>query len=980
MNKTELIQQIRFAIDQLKSTNRTMDFEHICRFFARARIVQNVIPATGPVQSFGDQGRDFETFHSYLSKSTINHSCSVGFANKPIAFPCSLEKNPLKKNGKIDSDIKTILGSGTKVERIYFFSGEDIPVGSRHKKQSEVKIKFEVELDIIDAQAISEHLSDPDLFWIATQYLNIPSDFFPKKEEENWYSNLFNEYTNRTITLTFEEFDDVKSAIRHIYKDPELKVDLPFWLNKMSLFLTDSESRDLKRKAIYETFVAKLIGQNDISTLEEIIRDYFSDVDKYINPAAIEDAQVLLTFVENSKKILGPLISDEEIHNLKNLIKEIIERELKGSLSSSKRCSYMEIQANFLINEYIKDENKTLLNVPAYVKKIHEIIPKLDSSPFFPLERLTKRVFDYLGIVLEFGGETKQLDNLIKSLEPHLGKRNSELTIGDSIRNRAVAYMKAGKITISISLLHELKVKWFKNEATRGVILTSMLLGECYSKLQMEFASKYYYLIATDMSLAYHEENDVLDLFPKAIKKASESAYSSGSWLHYLDLSHTVIGSSFAIIKDFNIYESEEMASLIYYPGLIKHFANKFDMSVLELINKKLENWEDLNPDIENVLNLLEKAENLSTNESIIKVLNSQLVGIPFNDIGKIRIIKFNIFGSDWVITFENNYFSNAVGEQFVTMLQIYLVELANEELFLTKSSVTINLKIEENLKTKIKKIPSNTEHIWDVEIPYYIGEDREVMINYQSNSFGIIASILRGLSLLPDSEMKKILETKFSEGLTNAFTFGSTYQELYFTYFNKEDFDSNDRTIYDNLNILKHFKLKSNSILPLNESLSPTYDYDKNIQHIKNRINHLHPFEITLSKMRNEPKFMEIINELREDWLDWQIFLAFGNLMIQYKIMKFTNIVLNENSSELIAKEYAKYYDKPEHEWHHDIPIEVFSAEKMKKYLTNINILTILNSYKLEAHYETPDFEAIKELLIKRFNFLEDGKDIIVF
>ena len=171
---------IRFGISQLSTQNGSMQFEHICRHLARATICSNLLPATGPVQAGGDQGRDFETFHTYLSQSSISNNTFIGLASdKPIVFACSIEKNPAKKNGKIEKDIATILKTGTDVDRIFFFSGHDIDVSKRHKLIEKVKKEKNVDLEILDAMAISELLSNNELFWIANQYLSIPAEIYP---------------------------------------------------------------------------------------------------------------------------------------------------------------------------------------------------------------------------------------------------------------------------------------------------------------------------------------------------------------------------------------------------------------------------------------------------------------------------------------------------------------------------------------------------------------------------------------------------------------------------------------------------------------------------------------------------------------------------------------------------------------------------------------------------------------------------------
>jgi hypothetical protein len=89
----QLASQIRFHLEQLSARDGHHDFEHLCRHLARVRICSNILPATGPVSAYGDQGRDFETFRTYLYESPISNSSFVGLVFKgPIAFACTLTK------------------------------------------------------------------------------------------------------------------------------------------------------------------------------------------------------------------------------------------------------------------------------------------------------------------------------------------------------------------------------------------------------------------------------------------------------------------------------------------------------------------------------------------------------------------------------------------------------------------------------------------------------------------------------------------------------------------------------------------------------------------------------------------------------------------------------------------------------------------------------------------------------------------------
>jgi hypothetical protein len=187
--RSELRQRIRFALAQLASLNGHHEFEHLAREFARLRIATNVVPATGPVAGLGDQGRDFETFRSYITNSPIADSTFVALvANKKIVFGCSLQEKIVPK---IKKDVQTIIGSGEQMDAIYYFCEADLPVGKRHALQAWADSSHHVDLEILDGQALSERLTDHDVWWIAEEYLSIPPMYFhvisPKERDTQPY-------------------------------------------------------------------------------------------------------------------------------------------------------------------------------------------------------------------------------------------------------------------------------------------------------------------------------------------------------------------------------------------------------------------------------------------------------------------------------------------------------------------------------------------------------------------------------------------------------------------------------------------------------------------------------------------------------------------------------------------------------------------------------------------------------------------------
>ncbi len=175
----QVIAQIRFQLEQLSAKNAHHEFEHLCRYLARARICSNILPATGPVSKGGDQGRDFETFKSYLEHNLPYGSGFIGLiSGGPVAFACTLTRAERIRT-KIRADVEAIVTSGNPVVGIHIFCAVDVQVSERHALQNWARDEYNVHLEVYDGQALAELLAEPDLFWIAERYLHVPFEIYP---------------------------------------------------------------------------------------------------------------------------------------------------------------------------------------------------------------------------------------------------------------------------------------------------------------------------------------------------------------------------------------------------------------------------------------------------------------------------------------------------------------------------------------------------------------------------------------------------------------------------------------------------------------------------------------------------------------------------------------------------------------------------------------------------------------------------------
>lgn len=115
MSSTTLTQKLRFALRQLGARNGQYEFENLCRHLARVTIAKNILPATGPVGSGGDRGRDFETHPTQLPDQVRPEGADRGISDgDAISFACTLQQRGIRS--KIMDDVEKTTSQGPPVD------------------------------------------------------------------------------------------------------------------------------------------------------------------------------------------------------------------------------------------------------------------------------------------------------------------------------------------------------------------------------------------------------------------------------------------------------------------------------------------------------------------------------------------------------------------------------------------------------------------------------------------------------------------------------------------------------------------------------------------------------------------------------------------------------------------------------------------------------------------------------------------------
>jgi hypothetical protein len=973
--KDEVISQIRFGLSQLSAKNAHHEFEHLCRHFARSTICKNILPATGPVQAGGDQGRDFETFHTYLKHSSIADSSFVGFSDKPIAFACSLEKSPERKNRKIQSDVTTIVSSGVPVDRIYFFSSEDIIVSKRHELIQWAEDTYGVNLEIIDAQAISELLAEPEVFWIANRYLSIPSEIYPRPvSEADWYKALLEEYKKKeTIHLTFEEFHEIKIAGRHIYKSSDLKQDLPFWIEKLEHFISDHVFPRIKREAMYEVFVLSIVGLGNATGREDLVREYFSYLDELFDTSELEDATCLLSFANTAVRSHQLVLEQGELNSWQEQLRVNLEEGLANTEDPNRICSLLEIQSQF-INVAPKEISDLQRNFKTQINLLQRFLDHIPYAPFYPLERLSYKLTRYIEQYLELHipVDLKELEEIAEIVDEFLAKRIGSFEVAKRLGNRAVLYLENNQMLRAIKIFHKAKVKYFADEALEGSILMMLFLADSYGRLKMNIAGKYYALVAFHVAIN-SGKLELSKYIPQAVCNATRLDYKNGSWISFFDLiGPTLLLGSFTL-KDY-IEKHPQVDEIIYQLTIIKYITEQLTLDLQHLINFQVGKWHFLREYIEILSEDMKKNFDPMSSKELWQSFEDQLDYKPFNDVGKTRLISWEVFGIIWEIEFTNDYLTNAIAEQFMAVLQILLIELADTDLYLIKGTVKIKLIRVEDETPSFKQNPSNKERLWEVRLPSLDENNREAMGELQKHYIAFASAILYELSLLPSKTYQQIIEESFKEDLLSKIAFVLPYQLLYRKYISEEKFNESQRERFTNPFENKVFNLSCKESFQWKDGIAPIYNHNKSLERISNRYkNSIEPIEITLKQLNQLPEFQKTVEYFRKKgWRDWHILMTIMNVALNYKVQKNTGITNLFTNPHEYHEEFMRLSQLPEKDNYIYLPPQIFSRENIE-WQFGLAILSVLSSYGLESHSETPNIEAIQELLGKRFNFLTD-------
>ena len=985
-----------FALSQLPAQNAHHLFEHICRHLTTQFICSNVLPATGPVSAGGDQGRDFETFRTYLRDELGPAGAFLGLVSEgTVAFICTTQADNVI--GKIRSDIVKVCSSGHPVHEIRAFTLASVPVAARHALEAETQDTHGVRLEFHDAESIADLLARHEGFWIAEQFLSLPAEITPVAPPDD--GDLSDDYVERrsrwreghALHPTLSTFLDLKTGLRESMYREAARSDLPFWLGLMrDLLASVGLAARLKQRARYELAVATLRGTGDLRPVDGVVRVYLDESLRENEPAHLDDASTLLMYakgatlagvttirpaeleswsVELTRHIEG-LIPGETPHRRAGLLFSLgflslhpaLNDELLADLRGADSEAIDTVPPPWAPLDATLPQDFERRDAPRALSAWTEVVEGLEEAPLFPVQNLA----DMLQLLLPLWSTQAEWRGLLDRVDEEIGSRVGRSAVAERARDRAMALMKRGRILEALEELHRARVEWWSGDTLRGSVLASLVIAQLYGELRLYAAAKAYALGAATIAATSSDER-LADLAPRGLLLAANCEFLSGAWCSAAELYGLGLAAQDQMGRSGMDFDVDEMSQgAVLHLAYISACARQAD-SVLQAEVQAIVDRSGFRDVIDNVL-----AHGPDSDEwSWDAFGEGELSDPPFSDLGRTRCIRFSALGTDWTLLAANDDDSVGVAERFAAGVQMMLTALAREDLCLIPTVITARIEqAQETVSTPLEQaeaLPSNDGREWTVRLVPSGSSSGASREDINDELMTVLTTILREASLLPSDDLYAVMGRAFERGLGHQLATAVQLEEFVEAFSTDQDNAFSRQTIETPWDGLER-TITACEELRWQDRPGPTYSRDKANEMLRTRYETLaQSLRITVAVLSGSQEFRPTVQALRADgWLDWHILTAIGNIAMNYRSP------LGAQPSEEAVREMLRTASSPESATAPPVPVALFTPERMQD-ARQTAMLSLLQHWRLECCQRTPDVPAIERLLAARYGYWDD-------
>ena len=1004
---TQLAQQIRFGLNTLGENNAHHDFERLCHGLVRRRITSNLIPATGPVSSGGDQGRDSESHWTNLPDELPGTSTFIALASgEKVVLACTVQREDVPT--KIRHDLASITGQGDPVHRVTYFTVVGVPVGKRHELQDETLRNHDVALEIWDATAIADHLSDPDLFFLAVDYLHLPSSLAPKRPADDpplpgWYLADRERWRSRSLlTGTLGELVDLREPLRHASYHVEARADLPDWLVQARALLAAATSTDVVVRAQYAIVTATVHGYDTLRPADDVLCDFFATaISEVSDPGLLQDAVILLEFCFAAILRRATSVTPAELDGWRRELSDKIDCLLAAGPYPNAEAHLLSLQARLAFHQRLPEDTwpdpaelpsftdatarvlaaveagtpirvelggVQLIDVDKGMAALARLGQSLQRAPLFPVEQ-TATHFDMLAPLLVDHPLYAQVRD---ALDAATDRINGQAAKGDRAQTRAIQLLNADRLLDALNEIHEAKVNWWQGDTITGGLIMMLLAARVYSRLGLPIAAKQYALAAAAAANSASDP-DLSVIVARGLILAATYDHQAGSWLTATYTFRAGIFAQSALTDDpWSFDRYPYLLDMVIDQAHILRAARTVRPEYLPCIQAAVTSTgvdRMLEPMLQRVAELPPLAE-----DEYATIADRDGIGRPFSDAGPTRRYTWAALDMQWTVTAANDRRSVLAAERFVAAAQIVLAELAIHDAMLLGGEITVDVRPDAVAGTGgadgLEEVTGAPGGHWVVHLT---GIDTMNVDTVQVEVTSALVYILLTNSLLPREQFMAVIECAFEKGLWHKLVAGRPYDEIA---------DLLRQDVYAQFAALDRpppgarmpvrQRVKAEAMRP-RRGLAPGYDREQSLQAVQARYeNLLPPVRYTLSRIAQDPGFRAVAGRLRvEGWRDWHLLTAITDLVANKRAaargLRVTTGMTPADQQRFVAIAF-----EPEQAEDPQLAPEVFTEEDLQFHL-QVAVLSTIKMLGLQVHQRRPDYRALFALLGERYNYWTD-------
>lgn len=1007
-NPEELERRIRFELDCLGQTNGHHAFEQLCLGIARRRITTNLMPATGPVSSGGDQARDAESYWSNIGVELPGTSLFASrVSTERVVMACTIQRRGLA--AKVRSDV-TALGGQGGVDRVIYFITGPLPVARRHVLQAEALAKHQIQLDIWDINAVSSELKEPDLFYLAVTHLHLPASLAPERDEPasglpDWYVDDRQRWRHREQPpATIGDLIDLTPSLRYSVEHASARADLPEWTALVRELAASAPSGSLLARSRYELVVAAISGMGNLRHEDHTLRAYFADLAPVSEDVGIlEDAVLLIEFACGAWLRAATSISRAEIDGWRDWMRAHVARLLAahpypnaeaGLLAVAAR---LELQPNYPddltpqpgslpstadVSERIRaavDAGETIhhtaptdltfIDLDAGMSLLQQLVRRLERAPFFPIENTVQHFNFCVAALVGHPLYNEVRDGLDAAVE----RIEGESARGERAQSRAVSLLEADLTLDALREVHSAKINWWHGDTVEGAAIMCLLASRIYADLGLPLAAKQYALTASAIAQRA-PSNEFGVLVARGFVLAASYEHQAGMWL---SATHTFRVGLLAQ----NVYADDPLngerypyaMSMLINQALIVRAARTVRPEYLTVIDAVLDRLAGLREVIDG---LLAPAAQLPamTDLEYGEVADRDGLGRPFSDAGRARRYTWTALGTIWDVRCANDRIDVLATERFVAALQILSAELASADALLMTGRIKIEVVADRSdLQPDVdpcERLPNNQASTWRIHLTSGSGLNGDEAFDEVAAT---VVTVVLDRSLLSPSAFMTIIERSFEHGLWHKLFTGRPYDEA-------ADFLGS--TAYEQMAALttpapgeelERNPLTKSRALGAIAASAPDYDEDRSLAAVTARYDNILPMvRHTLGHLISHRPFLEVVRRLRgEGWLDWHLLTAVANLAGNERLAR-SGIRLHIGMTQRDADHAQSVMKQLERDASDAISVELFTEQRLRASLA-MAVLSTLGNLGLSNNQHTPDFAAIFRFLGDRYNYWTD-------